>query len=176
MPATGDPGDQGTYDNTLAVDPADPAHVLAGGIALIETTNSGRTWSNANGKPFFADGTNRLHPQFHALIFNSAGLVIIGCDGGIYTKHGSTITNLNTNLDTAQFYEGMSVYRNGSIILGGTQDNGTALSNDGKNWTSVLDGDGGYTAINALLPTQQFAEADDFLYRTRERMATERRD
>ena len=79
---------------------------------------------------------------------------------------GATIANLNTNLDTAQFYEGMSVYGNGAIALGGTQDNGTPLRQTGTSWTAVLDGDGGYTAINPLRPTQQFAEADHLLYRT----------
>ena len=33
--------EQGTYDNVLAVDPANSRHVVAGGIALVETTNGG---------------------------------------------------------------------------------------------------------------------------------------
>jgi len=166
LPVSGDPSDQAWYDNTLAVDPSNPAHVLAGGIALIETTDGGHTWTNANGQPFFGDKTNKVHPDFHAVTFNKAGLAVIGCDGGIYTDRATLIANRNSNLDTAQFYEGMSVYRNGATILGGTQDNGTVLTHGGKSWPEVLAGDGGYTAVNILLPTQQFAEADEHLVRT----------
>ncbi|HZU40974.1 MAG TPA: hypothetical protein VE992_07970, partial [Solirubrobacteraceae bacterium] len=36
--------DQAGFDNTLAVDPANPSHVIAGGIAAIESTDGGATW------------------------------------------------------------------------------------------------------------------------------------
>jgi hypothetical protein len=161
--------DQAWYDNTLAVDPANPAHVLAAGIAMVETTDGGSTWSNVNGGGFFSVEHNVLHPDFHALTFTASGNAIIGCDGGVYeynpTKPGpSGVSNLNTDQNTTQFYEDLGVYNNGAEVLGGLQDNGTVLYTGAASWPDKLSGDGGYSAINPLDGTQGFAEADGSLY------------
>ena len=79
----GGTAEQGWYDNVLAVDPANASHVLAGGIALVETKNGGTSWTNVNG-PSFGTGPNRIHPDHHALVFASDGSVWIGDDGGVY--------------------------------------------------------------------------------------------
>lgn len=186
-------GDQAYYDNTLAVDPSDACHVLAGAIALIETDDCGLNWSNVNGQPFgdvittvplattiaaitsvptnvlnvgstngfpptpltlsvaasggtavvsctgsnatqftgctFVSGNatwtvaagaavtsvNVLHADFHALVFvPNTSDVLIGSDGGVYSYNSgvprpSSVDNLNTNLNTALFYEDISV-------------------------------------------------------------------
>jgi hypothetical protein len=179
--AQGAEGDQAWYDNTLAVDPADPEHVLAAGMALTESTDGGSSWSNVNGGGFFVVSKNVLHPDFHALAFATAsgdgvteGEALIGCDGGIYAydpaKPGAAgVSDLNkagSGLDTGQLYEDLGVYNDGEKILGGLQDNGTAYFTGGEGWPDVLEGDGGYSAINPLNPEQQFAEADEHLYET----------
>lgn len=163
----GGTADQSSYDNTLAVDPADPSHVLAGGIALVQTTDGGATWTNVNdGHDFFAPHTaNVLHPDQHALVFAGAS-VLIGDDGGVYEDNSGNVANLNSNLDTGQFYEDLAVQGAGSQVLGGLQDNGTALYTGVPQWSETIAGDGGYNAINPLDPQQQFAEADAGLYAT----------
>ena len=61
--------DQAAYDNTLAVSPADPSELIAGGIAAIESSDGGTTWSNINGQNFFGPNSNVMHPDFHAVAF-----------------------------------------------------------------------------------------------------------
>jgi hypothetical protein len=166
----GGTSDQAWYDNVLAVNPANPAQVFAGGIALIESQNAGTSWSNVDGGNFFAV-TNVLHPDQHALLF-SGGNLYIGDDGGVYELSGSKVSDLNSNIDSGQFYEDLGVYGNGTEIVGGLQDNGTAFFNDTKSWPEAIAGDGGYSAINPLDPYQQFGEADEELYTTSNGWAT----
>jgi hypothetical protein len=160
--------DQAFYDNTLAVDPANPSHVLAAGITMVESTNGGASWSNVNGGGFFSVATNVLHPDFHALTFAPSGNAVIGNDGGVYEYDPSTpgptgVSNLNTNQDTGQVYEDLSIYNNGAQVLGGLQDNGTVLFTGGSAWPEELAGDGGYSAINPQDANQQFGEGDELL-------------
>ena len=161
--------DQAWYDNTLAVDPANPSHVIAGGIALIESTDGGATWTNVNGGPFF--GVNVTHPDQHALLFTN-GKLLIGNDGGVYEYNGTAVSNLNSNLDTGQFYEDLGVYANGTDLVGGLQDNGSVTFDGTVRWPEIIGGDGGYSAINPLDPNQQFAEADEQLYATTDQWTT----
>ena len=169
--------DQSWYDNVLAVQPGNPNVVVAGGITAIESTDGGATWYNLNGQNFDGSGTNLLHPDFHALTFDAAGNLYLGCDGGIWeldaagvsspgSVSASDYTNLNTNLDITQFYEDLGVYNNGALVLGGSQDNGTSLYSGTNPWSQVIGGDGGYSAINPLDSTQQFGEADGQLFMT----------
>jgi photosystem II stability/assembly factor-like uncharacterized protein len=154
--------DQSCFDNTLAVDPTNPNHVLAGGIALIETTDGGNSWTNVNGKPF-AGPPSLLHEDFHALSF-SGGQVTIGSDGGVYRYDPTThaVRNLNTNLSITQFYPGISQAGNGARILAGSQDNGTVLYRGGTSWPEVFGGDGGASAIDPLDHNVQLAELPAF--------------
>lgn len=165
--------DQASYDNTIAVDPVNPAHVIAGGIAQIESTNGGGAWSNLNGHSFYnyygPPPKDVLHPDTHALAFAPSRDVILGTDGGLYQYSGggrTGVSNLNTNLNTTQAYEDVSVYQNGSRILAGLQDNGTVTYSGSPSWRWDLEGDGGYTAINPLDYQQQFSDANFYLVQT----------
>jgi len=69
----------------------------------------------------------------------------IGCDGGIYksTDGGLTATSQNAGLETLQFYRIASHPANLQTILGGMQDNSTAMTFDGgMTWGQVAGGDG----------------------------------
>jgi len=168
-------GDQASYDNTLAVDPNNAAHVVAGGVAAIETTDGGSTWQNINGQTFFGGGTNVIHPDFHAVAFAPSGHAIIGCDGGVYEYAGGGaggVSNLNTDQGTTQAYEDLAQSGNGATILAGLQDNGTALYGGSAAWPDVLSGDGGYNAINPLDSREQFGEADQSLALTTDGWST----
>jgi hypothetical protein len=169
------PGDQGWYDNVLAVDPANAAHVLAAGITVVESSNGGASWTNVNGQAFFDGGTNLLHPDIHALCFRSDGRAWIGTDGGVflYQPSGPTVTNANGNLSITQFYFGFSVV--GSTVLAGSQDNGSARTGSSSlgAWTGILPGDGGPTAITPNHTATQFVESDRALLRTNTAFASD---
>jgi uncharacterized repeat protein (TIGR01451 family) len=161
-------GEQGWYDNVVAVDPTNANHVLAGGIALVETTNGGTSWTNVNGQAFFGGGTNKIHPDQHALYFGSDGTVWIGDDGGVYHYTPSTlaVANANGNLNVTQFYFGFDVA--GNTLLAGAQDNASSRtsSTSAGPWTGIWVGDGGPSAITTNDTSVQFIEADRSLYVT----------
>lgn len=155
-----DTSEQGAYDNVVAVDPAHPDRVIAGGIGLVQSVDGGATWSNVNGAGFLSNtGTNLLHPDMHALYFTN-GKVLVGNDGGIWLYDPSTkqVTDLNGNLDITQFYPGFSVM-NGEL-LAGAQDNATALYMGKANWTGIWSGDGGPSALVPNDPNMAFFQAD----------------
>jgi photosystem II stability/assembly factor-like uncharacterized protein len=152
-------GGQGWYDLTLAVDPSNANTVYAGGQAgtngLIESRDGGQNWtdisSGTNGSP--------THGDYHALAFDANGKLLEGDDGGIFrldnndlTTPNITWTDLNGNLNTIQFYD-VSIDPTTGNLLGGSQDNGTALYNSvTQKWTQTgAGGDGGMAYINGTL-------------------------
>ena len=157
--------DQASYDNTLAVDPANPSHVIAGGISSIESTDGGSSWNDLNGQNFFGSGGNVLHPDFHAITFTPSGSVLLGSDGGVFGYAPSTpgpngVSNLNGDLDIAQAYQDLGVSGTGDAILAGLQGTGSVLYSGSRTWTDEVSGDGGDSAINPLDVNQQLVETD----------------
>ena len=167
-------GEQGWYDDTVAVDPTNPNHVLAGGETVVESTDGGATWADVNGQPFFEGGTNLIHPDQHALTFRPDGKVWIGNDGGVYlyAPTGPTVTDANGNLNVTQFYFGFNEV--GGTVLAGTQDNSSAETSSGSlgAWTGIWGGDGGPSAITPNDTSVQFIEADSGLYDTTDGFAS----
>ena len=149
--------EQGFYDNVIAVDPTNANHVVAGGIAAVETTNGGTSWTNTNGHNFNT-GLNHDHPDHHALAFRPDGKVLVGDDGGIYLYDpaGPSFTDLNGNLGNAQFYSGFNEV--GGTVLAGLQDNASAQTSSAtlSPWTALPGGDGGYSAITPNAPAERF--------------------
>ncbi len=170
--------DQAGYDNALAVDPGNPAHVIAGAISTLESTDGGATWNDLNGQSFFGAGDNALHPDLHSAAFTPTGHVVLGTDGGVFAYDPSDpgpsgMSNLNTNLDTALLYEDLGISGDGTAVLAGMQDNGTVLYGGAPGWPDVLSGNGGYSAINPFDSDQQFAESDGYLSETTDAWASE---
>jgi hypothetical protein len=146
------PGTQSWYDQSLAVDPANPNHVYLGLEEVYESWNGGATWQTVGrywnfGLNCFSytlsqntcDG-NVMHSDQHALAFSSwqgrAPEVYVGNDGGVYARPTTQTApgwrNLNTSgtLRTLQFYSvgAGSLTSGGEGVWGGLQDNGAALS------------------------------------------------
>jgi hypothetical protein len=168
--------DQAAYDNALAVDPANPSHVIAGAISVLETHDGGASFTDLNGQNFFGAAANAFHPDLHAAAFVPSGHVVLGTDGGVFAYDPSTpgragVANLNSDLGTAQIYEDLAVGGDGAV-LAGMQDNGTALFAGGTAWPDVLAGNGGYSAINPFDGRQQFAEADGYISETTDAWAS----
>lgn len=159
------PGIQAWYDQSLAVDPADPNHVYLGLEELYESRDGGASWQTVGrywnfGLPCFSytpsqntcDG-NVMHSDQHALAFsawpNHAPEVYAGNDGGIYARPTTQTApgwrNLNTSgtLRTLQYYSvGVGTLSSGgTAVWGGLQDNGVSfLSPKGSTYSYTYPG------------------------------------
>ncbi len=131
------------YDFVVEVDVHNEDLFYLGGIELFRYERSGSGISIDN------DIATGIHVDQHALAFDAADRLWIGNDGGVYRDDPNTrgFTNLNRGLAITQFYPGIAGSSRGPL-LGGSQDNGTALYAGSKGWTGVLGADGGYSAIH----------------------------
>lgn len=153
---------QGPFDQFLGMTPSD--ELLAGGIDAWIASGSGMntTWTNLTKS--YSGGA--VHPDEHALAITPDGAHwYIGNDGGIWESDNSGVAwnNLNATLGAIQLLGATADPTTPGAYLGGSQDNGTALSSaaNGQEWKSVWGGDGGYTAINPQQAGQYFTENYD---------------
>ena len=136
-------GIQAWYNQDLAVDPANPAHVYAGLEEVFESTNAGQSWVAASpywNHPFACDATNTCpnttHPDQHAMMV-VGGKIVIGNDGGVYSLRLSdnaedgNWADLNATLHDLQFglRAGGTVVRRDHSGGRGLQDNGSMVDN-----------------------------------------------
>ncbi len=147
---------QGDYDVYIAVPPSSSTLVV-GGIDTWSATPNGMstTWSNLTQ----AYGPGVVHPDEHAIAFVNATTWYVGNDGGVWftTNAGDAAdngsaqawTNINTNLNTLQFYSATGDPSQPGIYTAGSQDNGTVVNttSSGTLAGQVWGGDGGQTAI-----------------------------
>ncbi len=153
--ATGaDCGTQCWYDMYVVVHPTDPNTVYFGGVSLFRSANRAGS---------FGDIRGGIHVDQHLMVFDPQNpqTVYAANDGGIFRSRngGSSWTSLSSGLELTQFYEGISLHPSErTIVLGGTQDNGTLQYNGVPRWLFVLGGDGGYTAIDRENPSVRYAE------------------
>ncbi|MFA5941569.1 MAG: fibronectin type III domain-containing protein [Sinimarinibacterium sp.] len=174
---------QGTYDNTIAVDPVNSNRVWVGGIDLFRSDDGGANFG-------LAFHYYPPHPDLHAFAFPprydgvNIKSVYVASDGGIYTTPDATAatksdpcdfstgemewTAINNGYQTAQFYHG-SVYPDGTRTVGGTQDNGMLRNRsgtttwDGLGLGGVIGGDAGYSAVDPTNTNVLFV-SDKFKY------------
>ena len=125
---------------------------------------------------------SHVHPDQHAVSYtipqSGSALMYFANDGGIYrtldgftglTSGSCSETNafddLNENLGSmAQFVSFSQHPTDQNTILGGTQDNGspaTAQATTNLSWSNVLGGDGGYNAIDPMVPSNWYASNPD---------------
>ncbi len=136
------------YNNTLWVDPSNPAFLLVGGVYMFRSVDGGVS---------LAQRFNALHSDMHRIVqhpgFDGVNnkTVFFATDGGIWRTsdvYGTSAIDLNNNLGVTQFY-GAGISPTTGKIIGGTQDNGTLFfSGDPQNWFHIFGGDGGYGAAD----------------------------
>jgi uncharacterized protein (TIGR03437 family) len=158
------------YDMTIRVHPKNPDIVFAfGSLTLARSLNGGGTWSSLS-----QIGPNgvEIHVDEHYLAFTNDGTKLyVANDGGVYstTNISDTRVNwteLNDTLSITQFYPGLSIHpANANISYGGAQDNGTQRFGGTASWNNVTCGDGGFTAIDAAIPTIAYAACQDISIR-----------
>jgi uncharacterized protein (TIGR03437 family) len=158
------------YDMTIRVHPKNPDVVFAfGSLTMARTLNGGNTWASLN-----QTGPNGvvIHVDEHYLAFTDDGTKLyVANDGGVYSTTNITDTRvnwteLNDTLAITQFYPGLSIHpTNSNITYAGAQDNGTQRFGGTASWNNVTCGDGGFTAIDAAIPTVGYAACQDIAIR-----------
>lgn len=156
---------QDGYNMLVKVHPNDPDIVFVGATNLYRSTDGFSSSDNVSWiggyDPEERDGSlyPGHHPDQHELVFipsfpNAAFSIN---DGGIFLSQNMladevAYENRNNNYSTTQFYAGsFSQYPLDDFVFGGTQDNGTLLTENINrqnvpNGVRVIGGDGGYTA------------------------------
>ncbi|HUX68754.1 MAG TPA: sialidase family protein [Terriglobales bacterium] len=149
---------QGYYDQDIAAPPNSSVLVAGGVDEWSENLGAAPpTWTNLTNS--YTTGT--VHMDEHAIVCLDATHWYVGNDGGAWytTDAGANWSNLNGTLGAIQFYSVTPDPATAGRMLGGSQDNGTALASPGQRaWPEILGGDGGHTAINPTNPQQMFTE------------------
>jgi hypothetical protein len=161
-------GDQGHYDNTIAVFPNDENRVLIGGQANMyrwSSTDESHWPQISNGYVNPLTGLY-VHADHHAIVFHpdygqGSNTILIGTDGGIFksTNEGNSFLHASKNYNTVQTYKiDCDGFDN---VICGNQDNGTQYNdksgNTATNFTEIYDGDGATCFLSELDPRVTFA-------------------
>lgn len=167
---------QGSYDNTVAVSPADKGKIILGGVELWSweqlspsTPGVGQWNKIAYETEGYIILNKYVHADKHTTVFHptNANIVYLGTDGGVFKSidGGQTWNPMNKGYNVTQFYSIAyeSNGANGTGVMGGTQDNSTPyISGTGNTvqWADVLNGgDGGDVEISFLNPKAFFMES-----------------
>ena len=142
--ATGNDNDhQTTYDLAIVISGTDVADMITGGINTWRSLDFGLTWSLTS--MWNTPAGDYTHADIHALEVNPLNnYVYCGSDGGIFrsTNFGDTWTDLTSGLSTTQWYKIASTPATTSLIIGGTQDNGSNKWTGGTSFTHMYGADG----------------------------------
>ncbi len=148
------PGTQGLYDLCITVMPGNPGKVFAAGLDVYEWNidpAANPTFGQWAQKSFWAASENSpiyVHADQHEFLWNNAGDLYIGSDGGIGRSPNSNIGDVffpsNRGFNVTQFYN-MGFSAHGEVI-GGSQDNGSQYNdfngNTSLEFEEVRGGDG----------------------------------
>lgn len=160
----------GWYANCIWVSPTNSNKLIVGGLDLWRSTDGGASLTKISNWGYYHnenDDSLSAHADHHFIVeatdWNSTTNpeVYFGNDGGIQkTNDVWNVSNYsgwenlaNTSLGITQFYGGAAA-PDGSIIVGGTQDNDkvryreTGAWSGANNWYQAATGDGGASAIN----------------------------
>ncbi len=160
---------QMSYNNTIAVHPHKPDHIVWGGMHLYRTDDAGRHWrritSTIPGK------SDYVHGDHHALLWPEPDLLISGNDGGVAVSRdgGRTWASRSSGMKTTMFYSVEVAPSNGNVVAGGTQDNGILVGGVARkstpidwSWTPAISGDGSWIAFDPSNAQNVFACVSGF--------------
>jgi hypothetical protein len=173
------PGVQAWYNQSLAVDPANPEHVYLGLEEVYETWNGGTTWTTAapywnfyfpcwNVDPAKNTCPSTVHSDQHDALF-ADGKVFVANDGGVFARpagskainangNATDWTSLNADLRSLQYYSaaaGTDKELGGVVLSGGLQDNGGSIL---RGVTPAGTSDKGDAGVPALAPHAAFPD------------------
>ncbi len=180
------PSAQGDYDLAIAVDPVDANLLYLGGSYADRPTPTTPDWPwpggiwrakvQTSGAGFrFVDqasiGTH-AHADIHVLVHSPGdpNELWCGCDGGVFLnrnpKDGGEFAGLNSGLSCLCANFIAQDPTDPGIVFTGLQDNGTARTGGGSQWSRVNGGDGGYCLVNWRDPSQVLCFANGRVYRS----------
>jgi photosystem II stability/assembly factor-like uncharacterized protein len=161
-------GEQGFYNNALAVHPTDPNTVFVGGIDIYRSTNGGSSWTQVSMWIPDTPGFSYAHADNHVFAFfagTNPPTLYAGNDGGVYRSfnNGTNWGELNNSLGVTQFYFMAAHPDDPDVLLGGSQDNGSpmTISSGIDNWSDITTGDGGPAAFDFNNPSTFYASIYD---------------
>ncbi len=169
---------QGSWDNSLAVDPLDPNRVWAGGVDVFRSDDGGVTWGVASLWQLAYDSPQFAHADRHLFVFQPGydgvanQTMFMATDGGVFRTNnarGVVATgpkgtcqrqfpvntaiqwaNLNSGYAATQFYHGFA-YPGGLGYMGGAQDNSVSRGSDASGSNGFVffsTGDGAAVAVD----------------------------
>ncbi len=133
--------DQAWFDLALEVAPDNANELYIGCLNIYRSSNGGNTFTRLN--QWFRNDAAYSHADIHTLKFFNDKL-FCGSDGGIYVSenNGASFTDYTVNgIAISQFYRLSIANGDASKIIGGLQDNGGHVLNNGS-WNNYHGGDG----------------------------------
>lgn len=155
-----DANGQGSYDLTMAIDPANYSNIFVGGVNLWRTNDGGSSWSTSNIWSVHPDYNPPPNPQLvhadkHHVVFHpTQANTMFDCnDGGVYksTNGGLTWMDISAGIVNSQLYSLSSSQTNSDLIVAGLQDNGSIGYDQGE-WELITGGDGMKCHIDPIDP------------------------
>ena len=163
---------QMSYNNTIVIHPNDPEYVICGGVDLHLTKNGGATWRKITRWDAPRGSNNYAHADHHALAMPAAaaGRVYDCNDGGVDVSEDGGLhwVNRSSGLAVTMFYDLDVAPSNHDYFGGGSQDNGTLVTVDGRpnDFFMLLGGDGGWLVFHPSNENHVFASYQYFhIYR-----------
>ena len=134
------------YFANLTVDPTDENKIFKVDLALLLSTDGGKSFARVS------NGQNGAHGDFHDVWIDpsNSSIVFAGDDGGVWRSlDGGSTWEKMFNLPISQFYH-VSVDENDPYhVYGGLQDNGSWMADSSypggvinSRWENILDSDG----------------------------------
>jgi hypothetical protein len=141
-----DPDQVAALWNRMNVDPTDPRFVYISGTQFQVSTNGGASFNIVSGPQPHVD-----HHGF-AVDPNDPRIIYVVCDGGIYRSSNrgnkDTWQFIGNGIFNVQFYDSALAVTDQTMVIGGTQDNGTLEYSGSTEWDHINGGDGATVAID----------------------------
>ena len=131
---------QAWFDLALEVSPTNANELYMGCLNVWKSINGGNSFTRLN--QWFVNDNAYTHADIHAIrIFNDQ--VFVCSDGGIYMSQngGASFTDYTNNAAVGQFYRLSVSPGDGTKMIGGLQDNGGQILQNGQ-WNTYHGGDG----------------------------------
>ena len=154
---------QGWYSHFVIPHPTDPSRLLCAGIDVYKSTDGGTTLIKKSNWASMSLGVVPIggpegpvtysHADHHAYAINpfNPDMVYFANDGGVFrtTDFGETFQGCNGGYQSTQFYKRFGVSKSDSSrMVGGMQDNATAVWEGTLAWRRGIGGDGSCTQIS----------------------------
>ena len=144
----------------LWADPGNANILYMTGTYFWRSTNAGSSFSITSG----LGASGSAHADHHHIATNPANTATIYSlnDGGIYrsTNRGASgsWTHLGDGITNVEFYDGTAAPTNASLLIGGTQDNGTLRGAPGNAvWSMIKGGDGATVDVDPTTTSIMYA-------------------